>query len=165
MLCGIVSPSALAVLRLTTTSNFVGCSTGRSAGLAPLRIFVYVYSNPGCEILEIRTVRHEAARLDELAPLVGRWRSCPDGQIDERVTLTEEIGIGGHEDGIRLHSHDRREGLAVRARAPESSRTPPRAPAPRPGRAPLRRAGRAGGGFLSRARHLMLSAEANPWKR
>ena len=36
--CGIVSPSALAVFRLITSSNFVGCSTGRSAGLAPLRI-------------------------------------------------------------------------------------------------------------------------------
>jgi hypothetical protein len=34
---GIVSPSALAVFRLMTRSNFVGCSTGRSAGLAPLR--------------------------------------------------------------------------------------------------------------------------------
>src|SRR2546425_4565699 len=36
--CGIVRPSALAVLRLITSSNFVGCSTGRAAGLAPLRI-------------------------------------------------------------------------------------------------------------------------------
>ena len=30
--------SALAVLRLMTSSNFVGCSIGRSAGFAPLRI-------------------------------------------------------------------------------------------------------------------------------
>jgi hypothetical protein len=33
-----VSPRALAVLRLMTSSNVMGCSTGRSAGLAPLRI-------------------------------------------------------------------------------------------------------------------------------
>jgi hypothetical protein len=32
---GIVSPSALAVFLLITRSNFVGCSTGSSAGLAP----------------------------------------------------------------------------------------------------------------------------------
>jgi ABC transporter substrate binding protein len=32
--CGIVRPSAFAVLRLITSSNFVGCSIGRSAGLA-----------------------------------------------------------------------------------------------------------------------------------
>ena len=30
--CGIVRPNALAVLRLRTSLNFVGCSTGRSAG-------------------------------------------------------------------------------------------------------------------------------------
>src|SRR5713101_5654080 len=36
--CGMVSPSAFAVLRLITSSNFVGCSTGSSAGLEPLRI-------------------------------------------------------------------------------------------------------------------------------
>jgi hypothetical protein len=38
MLGGTVRPSALAVLRLITSSNFVGRSTGRSAGLLPLRI-------------------------------------------------------------------------------------------------------------------------------
>src|SRR5215831_8546949 len=31
-------PKALAVLRLTTNSNLVPCSTGKSAGFAPLRI-------------------------------------------------------------------------------------------------------------------------------
>ena len=35
---GSSSPSALAVFRLIASSNFVGCSTGRSPGLAPLRI-------------------------------------------------------------------------------------------------------------------------------
>jgi hypothetical protein len=35
---GILSPRALAVLRLITSSNLVGCWTGRSAGLAPLRM-------------------------------------------------------------------------------------------------------------------------------
>src|SRR5262249_8889496 len=35
---GIVRPICFAVFRLITSSNFVGCSTGRSAGLAPFRI-------------------------------------------------------------------------------------------------------------------------------
>ena len=35
---GRLSPSILAVLELTTRTNLVGCSTGRSAGFAPLRI-------------------------------------------------------------------------------------------------------------------------------
>jgi hypothetical protein len=38
MLSGIVTPSNLVVLRFIASSNFVGCSTGRSAGLAPLSI-------------------------------------------------------------------------------------------------------------------------------
>src|SRR5438093_8128625 len=35
---GILSASAFAVLRLMTSSKLVGCSIGRLAGLAPLRI-------------------------------------------------------------------------------------------------------------------------------
>jgi hypothetical protein len=35
---GTVRPSALAVFMLITSSNLVGCSTGRSEGLVPLRI-------------------------------------------------------------------------------------------------------------------------------
>ena len=35
---GTSSPSALAVLRLITSSTFVACSTGNSAGFSPLRI-------------------------------------------------------------------------------------------------------------------------------
>ena len=35
---GTSMPSALAVLRLTTSSNLVGCMTGRSAGFSPLRM-------------------------------------------------------------------------------------------------------------------------------
>ena len=36
--CGTVSPSALAVFRLMTSSDFVGPSTAKSPGLAPFRI-------------------------------------------------------------------------------------------------------------------------------
>jgi hypothetical protein len=35
---GMVRPRAWAVFRLITSSNFIGCSTGKSAGLAPFRI-------------------------------------------------------------------------------------------------------------------------------
>ena len=35
---GIVRPICFAALRLMTNSNFVGCSTGKSAGLAPFKI-------------------------------------------------------------------------------------------------------------------------------
>src|SRR5262245_57011535 len=35
---GIVRPICFAAFRLITNSNFVGCSTGKSAGLAPFKI-------------------------------------------------------------------------------------------------------------------------------
>ena len=38
ILSGICTPSALAVLRLTTRSNLIGCSIGISPGFAPFRI-------------------------------------------------------------------------------------------------------------------------------
>jgi hypothetical protein len=41
---GIVRPICLAVFRLITSSNFVGCSTGRSAGLAPFKILSTKYA-------------------------------------------------------------------------------------------------------------------------
>src|SRR5262245_52955675 len=46
---GIVRFSAFAVFMLTTSSNFVGCSTGRSAGLAPLRILSTKYALRWCQ--------------------------------------------------------------------------------------------------------------------
>jgi hypothetical protein len=36
--CGILMPSAFADFRLSANSNLLGCSTGRSAGLAPFRV-------------------------------------------------------------------------------------------------------------------------------
>ena len=45
--CGTVTPSALAVLRLITSSNLVGCWTGRSPGLSPFRIRSTFAADPG----------------------------------------------------------------------------------------------------------------------
>ena len=57
--CGIGRPSALAVLRLITSSNFVGCSTGRSAGLRALQDLVNVVRGERPE--EIWPIGHEQA--------------------------------------------------------------------------------------------------------
>src|SRR5882724_2448899 len=40
---GLANPIAFAVLRLRTMSNFVACSTGRSAGFTPLKILSTKY--------------------------------------------------------------------------------------------------------------------------
>ena len=43
---GTARPRALAVLRLMTSSNFVGCCAGRSAGFAPLRMRININRCP-----------------------------------------------------------------------------------------------------------------------
>ena len=60
-------PICFAVFRLTTNSNFVGCSTGKSLGLAPLRILSTKYAE-AAEQGRIRPIRHKAADLNELPP-------------------------------------------------------------------------------------------------
>src|SRR5215510_14574398 len=46
--CGTVRPSASAVLRLMISSTFLGCSTARSASLAPLRIWLALTALQPC---------------------------------------------------------------------------------------------------------------------
>ncbi len=60
---GIVRPICFAVFKLMTSSNFVGCSTGRSAGLAPFRILVHVICDAPVAVREVRPVVHEPAGL------------------------------------------------------------------------------------------------------
>jgi len=112
---GIARPSALAVLRLIASSNFVGCSMGRSPGLAPFRI----------------------CRLDRAAPRVrphsGQLRSAPAHPRAPRSHPLSEIpdpgadpprqpppqGPGGRGDQAHLGRHQPpRRLLARHARRP-----------------------------------------------
>src|SRR6516225_11921023 len=61
-------PSALAVVRLMTSRYLDACSTGSSAGLAPLSL-VDVDSGAPSQIVDVRAVAHETAGLHiPLAP-------------------------------------------------------------------------------------------------
>ena len=87
-------PSVLAVLRLITNSNLVGCSTGRSAGLAPLRIFpVYMASLAIC-IANVGSVAHQTTGGDELTREVNRRDRVARRQRYELKAPTEENRIG-----------------------------------------------------------------------
>jgi hypothetical protein len=50
---GIAIPSTWAVFKLMTSSNFVGCSTGKSAGLAPFRILSTYVAPRRCPSVEL----------------------------------------------------------------------------------------------------------------
>ena len=61
---GTSRPSALAVFRLMTSSNLVGCSTGRSAGFAPAQDLVDELGGAPEQVREVGAVGHQAARFD-----------------------------------------------------------------------------------------------------
>ena len=63
---GIVRPICLAVFRLTRNSNFVGCSTGRSAGLAPFKILSTKSAARRNKSVFVWPVAHQAAGLNKL---------------------------------------------------------------------------------------------------
>ena len=65
-------PMFLAVLRLITSSNFVGCSTGRSPGLAPLEDLIHIGSGAPEHFDNARAVKHEATSVHKFCPLVYR---------------------------------------------------------------------------------------------
>ena len=62
-------PRAFAVLRLITSSNFVGCSTGRSAGLGAFEDLVDVGGGPPELVMEVGSIGHEAAGAYDELPL------------------------------------------------------------------------------------------------
>jgi len=62
---GTVSPSAFAVLRLITSSNLVGCSTGKSAGFAPFKILSTKAAIRRPEGVKPRSYRGRAGIADE----------------------------------------------------------------------------------------------------
>jgi hypothetical protein len=59
---GIVIPICFADFRFITNPNFIGCSTGRSAGLAPFK-FVHVIGGAAVVVREVHSIRHEATNI------------------------------------------------------------------------------------------------------
>src|SRR5262245_26095618 len=63
---GTTSPSAFAVFMLITSTNLVGCITGRSAGLSPLRMRP-IDASLAIHIPVVGTVAHQATGGGEIA--------------------------------------------------------------------------------------------------
>ena len=90
---GIFSPIALAVVRLMTRSNLVGCSTGMSAGFAPRKILSTSQPSAGTgsgssvHKTSDRPLRPNS-RLAFIVGSVGRKREATDPNLvgsDERI--------------------------------------------------------------------------------
>ena len=82
---GTVRPSVLAVLRLTMKSNLVGCSTGKSAGLAPLRILVHKGGRSPQVIGNVRAVGHQASVIWKLAKAIDGREAAAGSQGQART--------------------------------------------------------------------------------
>ena len=78
---GMVSPMALALRKLMTSSNLVGCSMGRSPGLAPLAMLVDVGRGAAEQIYYAHTVAHETAVFHIIRRIVHRRNAAFHGDI------------------------------------------------------------------------------------
>jgi hypothetical protein len=92
---GIVRPSALAVLRLTTNSNFVGDWTGSSLTLVAAQDAVDIGGGTAINIGEIRGVGHQAA-VDDSPPtgVNGGQPVLCRNPVEHLVTV---LGEDGHD--------------------------------------------------------------------
>jgi hypothetical protein len=61
---GMVRPSVLAVLRLMTRSNLVGCSTGNIGGLRSAQNLVDDFGGAPELICSVGPIRHQTSRFD-----------------------------------------------------------------------------------------------------
>src|SRR6185295_8492133 len=103
---GIVSSIALAVLRLTTSSNFVGCSTGRSAGFAPRKNLVNELCSSAEQVGDVCSIGYQTACFGILSNAVHRRqpRAQCQGVDVNPVAARERVS----DDIKRLHAAPKR---------------------------------------------------------
>ena len=89
---GIVSPSALAVLRLITISNVVRLDDGQIRRFRPLEYAAGVEPELAIRGSDARPIAHETARIDELAKSIDRRQSVPGREGGNARALVGEEG-------------------------------------------------------------------------
>src|SRR5690349_19475454 len=106
-------PSAFAVFTLMTSSNLLGCCTGRSAGLAPLRKLSGVNSLEPIDVCQLWAIAEQTASLakSRCRAMAGTRRCDASAAIRRRNPIGETLSS---------HVEKRCEGtikLVLRARA------------------------------------------------
>jgi len=105
-----VTPSAFAVLRLMTSSNLVGCSTGKSPGLAPLQNSIDVACGAAEYITVTWSITDQAAFLGKSTIWIHRRQAFLCGKSQDLVSLAIEDWIGNNDEGLYglfLHRFER----------------------------------------------------------
>ena len=73
---GTVRPICFAVFRLNTSSNFVGCSTGKSAGLVPLSILSTNRAARRSKSAVLNAVAHKPSGFHNFRSVVYHWQTA-----------------------------------------------------------------------------------------
>src|SRR5262245_16953756 len=94
---GIVTPRALAVLRLTTSLNLVGCSMGRAAGLAPFEDFVNESSRAPPQLLLLGPIAHHGASRLGVRPVKHARNSLLCREVHDLLPVLEGHAIADQE--------------------------------------------------------------------
>jgi hypothetical protein len=97
---GIEIPSALAVWALMTSSNFVACRTGRSAGFSPLRMRTGVGTDLTISVAEISSVTHQAARHRVLSEWIYSGKCMAVGECDQLIAHCHEKRVSAQEECV-----------------------------------------------------------------
>src|SRR5437899_496613 len=91
--CGIVRLSAFAVFRLITSSNFVGCSTGKSAGLVPPKNLVHIDGGLARLLGSIGPIRHEKPGFHLFHSVGHRWKPVLSRQLACSLAARDDEGV------------------------------------------------------------------------
>src|SRR5215831_13129474 len=95
---GTSMPSTLAVCRLMTNSNLVGCMIGRSAGFSPLRTRpTYM---PTWRSAQARSIAHQPSGFGNLTKAEHRRQRVARRQGDELGATVEEKRVGADQKSI-----------------------------------------------------------------
>ena len=107
---GTSTPSALAVLRLITSSTLVTCCTGRSAGFSPFRIRPGINARKAIGIGVEAAIADQATIVGELAIKIHRRQGMARCQGDELGSPCVEdrvCGEGDRADPFRCETRER----------------------------------------------------------
>src|SRR5215470_20263270 len=105
-----------------TSSNLVGCSTGRSAGFAPLRILSTEVRGSPVHIVQTRAIGHDETSVHPLGPRTHRWQTALCRELGDGRSVSIEHGAPIDENRAHVLSDHRRDGAAYVAGGPHSHR-------------------------------------------
>ena len=98
--CGTLRPSILAVWALMTSSNLVGCTTGKSAGLAPSEDAAGIDADLTPRIRNVGSVAHQPAGFSKFAVRKCRGDLVERRQLNQLDTPAGEESIATDEEGV-----------------------------------------------------------------